>query len=324
KEEIEAQAQKLESSLDNIKSLTKFKDELTQMLVHDLKNPISAIINLPSSIPQREQKEITKYSAHTMLNLVMNILDVRKYEDAKLRIVKTEQNVIALWENAIRQLAYLAEQKNITINYNKNIEIITIVDKELIERVLINVLSNALKYTNLNGEINLYAEEIKKSTVKITIEDNGLGISKKDVASIFTKYGQSGEKINYSTGLGLTFCKIAIEEHGGEIGIESDEGKGTSLWFKLPETELIVKKPEKESIHEKIIISKPKGLKKFLPLFKEIEVYQISDQKKLLLAIKNEGLENEQWVKLLENAITTCNNEQYVELLKKLDDTDII
>ena len=315
----EAQAHELEASLENIQSLTKFKDELTQMLVHDLKNPINTIINLPSEMPQVEQKEAISYSAHKMLNLVMNILDVRKYEDSKLKLEKSKQDLAKLWKNAMEQLKYLSEQKNITITQVKNQKIIANTDKELLERVFVNVLSNSLKYSMQNSEIKFYTETRGSNSVKIVVEDNGIGISEKDIETIFKKYDQSGEKVSYSTGLGLTFCKIAIEEHGGKIGIESEENKGTKIWFIIPETKIIDKEIKTETGKEEII--KPKSeLKKFLPLFKEADVYQITSLKKILVAINKEGLGKESWVKSLSFAIANCNNEQYSHLLEILEE----
>ncbi len=320
KEEIETQANELESSLDNIKSLTKFKDKLTQMLVHDLKNPISNIINIPDKIPSKKQKEIINYSANKMLNLVMNILDVRKYEDSKLKIKKTEQNLSELWKNATEQLKYLSQQKNIKITEPQNQEIQIIADKELILRVLVNILSNSLKYTNQNGEIKFYTKVTDTGNIKIIIKDNGIGIAKENINTIFEKYSQSGDKIDYSTGLGLTFCKIAIEEHKGKIGIESEENIGTKIWFTIPNTKILNKEIDIKTTDAKIIIEQKTELKKFLPILKETDIFQISNLRKILKAIEEKGLGNEQWVKTLNNAITNCNNEQYNTLLEILEE----
>ena len=222
-------------------------------------------------------------------------------------------------ENATKQLKYLSQQKNIKITQVQNQEIIVNTDKELIERVFVNILSNSLKYTKQNGEIKFYTETSENNAVKIVIEDNGIGISEKDIETIFKKYGQSGKKLSYSTGLGLTFCKIAIEEHGGEIKIESEENKGTKIWFLIPETKIIDKEIKTDTIKEEII--KPTTeLKKFLPLLKETDIFQITNLKKILEAINKEGLGAESWVKLLNFAITKCNNEQYNELLKILEE----
>ncbi|MDP6507225.1 MAG: ATP-binding protein, partial [Planctomycetota bacterium] len=109
-------------------------------------------------------------------------------------------------------------------------------DAELIKRVIQNLLGNALKFTPSDGTISVSILN-GGDTVKIAITDSGPGIPEDYRDKIFEKYGQvearqQGKK--YSTGIGLSFCKLAVEAHGGEIGVDSEVGKGSTFWFKIP------------------------------------------------------------------------------------------
>jgi len=318
KEEITTQAHQLELNIEAIENLTKFKDDLTQMLVHDLKSPLSTLMNLPKSDSKEEQKEMVRYSASKMQNLVMNILDVKKYEDAGLNIRRSEQNMIQLWENANTQLNYLSKQKNIRI-LSPNYSVITCqIDKELIERVFVNILSNALKYTPANGKIECFANEINENSVKFTIKDNGSGIDSKALNSIFDKYTQSGTKISYSTGLGLTFCKIAVEQHGGTIGINSALNTGTEVWFTLPEARFAQKETIQTIQPNQIQFKNSQQLKTFLPRFEQTDVFHYSKLKKILTEIRNQDLSDEPWVIALQSAINQTDETQFINLLNLL------
>ena len=155
--------------------------------------------------------------------------------------------------------------------------------------------------------------------MKIIIEDNGLGIPEKSLKTIFNKYEQANHNVNYSTGLGLTFCKIVIEQHGGEIDIESKENIGTKIWFYLPETILTLKEQEKILEENKIIINKKEELKKFLPILRQTDIFQITNHRKIQKAMREKGLGNEQWVAQLSISIKNCNNEKYSNLLNILE-----
>ena len=107
-------------------------------------------------------------------------------------------------------------------------------DSEIIQRVLMNLVGNAVKCTPSDGEVRicLTADNVR---AEVAVVDTGLGIPKEFHKRIFEKFGQVGkERKPYSTGLGLTFCKLAVEAHGGQIGVESEPGRGSRFWFSLP------------------------------------------------------------------------------------------
>ncbi|MDR4988966.1 MAG: ATP-binding protein [Bacteroidales bacterium] len=111
------------------------------------------------------------------------------------------------------------------------------VDPEIVKRVMVNIVTNAIKFSDPGGHMNLLAETAGPSVAKIIIEDEGKGIPAEHLPFVFDKYFQgSSRRTGYevSTGIGLTFCKMAVNAHGGEIGAIAGKDRGTSFWFTLP------------------------------------------------------------------------------------------
>lgn len=238
---IEDQADILYQTNHQLIELNKFKNKMTNMMVHDLKNPLGNIIGLLNLSKMTDNtRKLASTSGNDMLNLIQNILDVTKYEETKL---KTHNESVLLHDLA--EIAYHQNEFVITLNSIKYENLIpedfqVNVDKNLIIRVFSNIISNATKYQNLNGLIRLSVEQIEEenhSFNKIHIFNTGESIPKDKQDAIFNIYNQiyiNHQDHKYSTGIGLTFCKIAVEAHGGKIGVFSEEGVGVDFWFTLP------------------------------------------------------------------------------------------
>lgn len=234
KQEIELQAKELAISLKQIKELANFKEDMMHMIVHDLKNPLNLLLDLPEFFSEEEKNVIQKQSVHKMLNLVMNILDVKKHEDTVPKITSKNFAIVDVWNKILDQHQFSISGKNIFLAVNDTANIKVYADIELTERIFSNLISNAIKYTPRNGKISLNCE-IQENFIKILVSDTGVGIPKEKLANIFEKYVQTNKK-KYSHGLGLAFCKLATEAHGGSIGMESEVNQGTTVWFTLPKT----------------------------------------------------------------------------------------
>jgi signal transduction histidine kinase len=232
--EIEKQAVNLEKANTELKKLDEFKDGLSSIIVHDLKNPASSILYLSDLLDEKDEKQILiKESAKQMLNLVHNILEVQKYESIEMKLDLISMSIKMLVDKAISQEQFLIEDKNLAVTNNIPGSIIEKIDSLVIERVIINLLTNAIKFTSKNGLIEFGYDEVSKAYF---IKDNGRGISPEHQKIIFDKFSQvivrkSGKA--FSTGLGLTYCKIAIEAHGGKIWVESEIDKGSTFYFTL-------------------------------------------------------------------------------------------
>jgi signal transduction histidine kinase len=326
--EISAQNEELKKSKDEIefankklKELNQFKEEMAAMIVHDLKNPLNLIIGLA-------ENETVKQSGKQMLNMVMNILDVQKYEQTEIKLQRANFQADIISESALEQVCLLYEQKNIKVENLVN-EYVVVVDPDLIERVFVNILTNAIKYTPINGKITLESEKSEDELIQIKITDNGPGIPEDKLEKIFLKFEQVVAKesgIARSTGMGLTFCKMVIEAHGGEIGVESELEKGTSFWFTLPAGQEIEKinHTKTKLIEEtslKLTNTDKEILRQYALKLQNLEVYELSDIEKVIDLIDISKSQNlGQWKKEMDNALHTMNQEKYLELIKLIEE----
>ncbi len=238
KKELTHQRDELQKTLDQNLKLENFKEALISMIVHDLKNPLNGIIGL-SSLNEPEYLERIHNVSQQMLYMVENILDVRKYENHSLKIFHQQTDIREVVEEAIGDVNFLITDNNIQI-VNTMDHIITSFDRDIIKRVYVNLLTNAIKFSPTRGTITLegsYRMVSDQKQLILSIKDQGKGIPKEFQEDIFDLYKQvkikkSGKAT--STGLGLSFCKIAVEAHRGEIWVESDANAGSTFIFSLP------------------------------------------------------------------------------------------
>lgn len=319
KEEMLVQADNLKMANDKLKELDEFKGDVSQMLVHDLKSPLNTLLNLPESFTPNEKEEMITYSAQKMLNLVLNILDVTKYKDVELLLTPETNLVETLWSKVVFQQSYDIKQKgiNVTSNFPDGFSVLS--DKELTERIFSNILSNAIKYTPDNGEIGVNILGEANGFTKISITDNGVGIAADQLDTVFGKYSQDSTKISYSTGLGLTFCKMVIEKHGGAISIKSKENEGTTVCITLPSAKanVPVLNDEAEKQTEILLSQEEKELlMQYMVKLEFMDLSEITAFRKVFKKIERIGLVNEQWLSTLKNAAYRGNKKQYDVLIR--------
>ncbi len=327
--EIKLQSDKLtEKKIDllvlnrEIRKTAKLREGLTNMIVHDLKNPISSIINLT------ENKEIT-YFAKEILTMVENILDVQKYEGIMMPLNIRDYSLKDITDSAIKQIEVFAEHKNIKIENKVLKKHFIKVDEDIIRRVFVNLLSNAIKFTPANGFINIDFEIISKEidSILIKVTDSGIGIRKDKINIIFNKFKQVMAKktgMARSTGLGLTFCKMAIEAHDSEIVVASVPGKFTtfSFPFKLSEKTNYNNKKENKiafELNTKLNKDDKLYLNEFFEELKELDVYEIGKLRKITIQInENSSIGIQQWKDELEKSIYNCNQELYTDIVNSI------
>lgn len=316
REEINAQTDSLADSLKKLRDLSEFKEGLMAMIVHDLKNPLNTIINQTKNV-------LVSESAIQMLTMVNNILDLQKFESTQMPTNKKKCNLDTIIKNALFNTRYLTEQKNISLKNEILHEYQVFTDPDLIERVSTNLLTNAIKYSPMNGWILINAEPINQTTLKVFVTDNGPGITENLKHLVFQKYSQliardSGHA--RPTGLGLTFCKMAIEALDGKIGLETKIGEGTSFWFTLA----LVETPDLERKRTNIQVPEIKQLKSetieqinpYIKQLKLYEVYEISEIQKIISQIKAQNFPGiESWLKAVENSVYSVNSEEFHSLL---------
>jgi len=321
KEEIEKQAAELLETNQKLVELDIFKEGMTGMIVHDLKNPLNTILGNAVN-PQALQ------AAKQMLHMVLNILDVQKFETAKMELQPGNFKLSKIIDFAVGQVRQLYELKAIRIITSVPENSLLFVDYDLICRVYINMLTNAIKYTPANGTITLGHFKTEQNTITLFVEDSGKGIPEAYLDKIFDKFSQVEARDSgnvRSTGLGLSFCKLAVDAHGGSIHAYSEMGKGSTFVFTLPLAQQSNRnfnndEPVSETIIETADIClseyEKEMLKPHIEQLKKLSVFEYSKIKNIIDAIKvfeNEQLAN--WKNQLENAVKACNEERYNKLV---------
>ena len=242
KEEITQQAEELRTSNEKLAELTNFREELSHMLIHDAKQPLSPLINFADPGVRK--------AAGQVLGMLENVLEVQKFENNEVVLAKMAVVIGDLITVAVNQMRHLADEKLITIKNNIPLHLVIEVDQDYIIRVFTNLLSNAIKYTSTRAIIKLESELLTdQGFLKIWVKDNGLGIPARYKTTIFEKFGRVDRLDRRSTGLGLAFCKLAIEAHDGAIGVLSiseiaEMGeKGAWFYFTVPLAKTGVSQP---------------------------------------------------------------------------------
>jgi signal transduction histidine kinase len=231
KEEIAAQRDQLDEAYHRLQELTRFKNSMMSMIVHDLKNPLGSIVLMAESRKAEALVQI-KQSCQYMMHMVRNILDVQRAEETGFELQKEYLDARELIDRALEQVRLDAEGKSLRLQNDAPEDVVLYADDDGIFRVLVNLLTNALKYTPEEGRITVGLSVGEDSGDRLFwVKDTGAGIEAKHLQTIFYAYETGPVR---STGLGLTFCKMMVEAHGGMIGVESKPGHGSRFWFQIP------------------------------------------------------------------------------------------
>lgn len=313
-EEIKAQAEELKRINERLIELDDFKQGVTGMIVHDLKNPLNTLIS-------HAQSTEAKQSAQQMLHMVLNILDVQTLEAAELKLHWNTISFSSLLNEALEQVKFLRQQKNLRIRAVITVDYKVRADQDLTLRVLVNLLSNAIKHSPLNAAVDIEVEEVTTQKIKVLITDEGKGVPARLQQKIFDKFFSIEARkqgLIKSTGLGLTFCKLAIEAQEGEIGVNNDSAKGACFWFTL---HCIEKASSQEALlpgTETFVLDRQDkvALQPYLSALAILEVYEMSKVKKIVEQIDVPHRANiQQWKTFMLEATFSTNQTWYNELI---------
>ena len=243
--------EKLRENFLKIDKANKVKDKFISIISHDLRAPFTSIIGFAEilinepNLTEEERLDYLKYiyeAAQTQLTMVNHLLDWSRLQSGKIEVEPARLNVRATVSNAVSSLTGAAVRKEVEIIEKIPGDLYFYADPKLINRVLGNLLSNALKFTPGGKRIFVSANKYGTDKIEVVVKDEGVGIKEEDQRKIFkleekiTTKGTSGEK---GTGLGLLLVKDIVEKHGGEIWFYSKEGEGTEFHFIVPEAKQI-------------------------------------------------------------------------------------
>ncbi len=237
--------QQLKIYSKELKELVETKDKLFSIISHDLKSPIQGIVGLSEILyedvddlfPEEIKAEILEISKATknLYKLIEDLLNWSRFQTGKMRLSPKTLNSFILVDTVINPLLQTARLKKISIINNVNPSHFIVGDENLLRSLYHNLISNAIKFTNTNGDININSKDIGDK-IEFEVADNGIGIKSEDLEKIFKFEGSlstTGTNNERGTGLGLVLCKEIVNAHKGELKISSEVGKGTSISFDL-------------------------------------------------------------------------------------------
>ncbi len=241
--DLERSRREIERSYNQLRQLEALRDSLTHMIVHDLRSPLAGVqlnlqaakLKLEPGHPSLARIDKSVAGIGSQLELINCLLDVNKFEAGHMTIEARESDLREAIARGVDLLGALAEDRRITIDATDAPPPFAF-DPDLIARVVANLVGNAVKFTPRGGEIRI-ALRREGQAARACVSDDGPGIAVEDQKKIFEKFGQAelrGQMRGHSTGLGLAFCRLAVEAHRGRIWVDSEVGRGSTFCFELP------------------------------------------------------------------------------------------
>jgi len=245
KMEIADKAELLEEKTQQLTELNSLKNKLFSVISHDLKTPMYALRNLFQNVqeynlPAEEIKNLLPDVVNELnytTGLMENLLQWAKSQMQSNAVRPQKLEVVHLINEVTQLLKIQAEAKNIRLESHVDQQFQVYADRDMVNLVLRNLVANAIKFTPAKGKIIIRAQE-KRSFIEISVTDNGVGISDENIDKLFNEYYTSKGTANESgTGLGLMLCKEFLAKNGGQMKVQSQEGKGSTFSFTLPRSE---------------------------------------------------------------------------------------
>lgn len=236
----------LQEAYQHLLEVERLRQSMISMVVHDLKNPLNVVLLSMDLFAadfgdiltegQRDVLRSANLASQRMLHLITNLLEVQRLEEGKMPVHLQPVDIALVVRVTLRQAQPLADQKGLALLLNVPDTLPWVLaDVDLLPRIVANLLDNAIKFTPRNGQIAV-ATELTDETIVVCVADNGPGIPADQHARIFDKFVQMSQDTGRggaSVGLGLAFCKLAVEAQEGRIWVESELGQGAHFKFTL-------------------------------------------------------------------------------------------
>ena len=243
----------------------RMKSRFFANISHEFRTPLTLILGQIESImssgiklKKKGKLQVANRNARRLLTLINQLLDISKIESGNMELNAEKHNIVSFLKSLFYSFESLAESKKIKLSFQSEFENLPVIfDPDKMEKVFYNLLSNAFKFTPINGEIKVVVKELKDSIVEIKIKDKGIGIPADRLANIFDRFYQvdgSQTREHEGTGIGLALAKEFIELHKGIITVNSKEGEGSEFIVQLPrgkfdpEKDQLIELPDKDSL----------------------------------------------------------------------------
>lgn len=241
-----ALAQRVLANVEELTDLDRAKTEFLNIASHELRTPLTSIKGSLSLLQTGVAGEMSDSSQNLMniaetetdrlIRLINDVLDLAKIEAGRLPLEKNWTNLDNLLADTVKSLEALSHTANVSLCKTATPQVCVEVDSDRVQQVLTNLISNAIKFSPKEGVVKVSARLLENKVLKISVIDQGRGIPPQDIEKIFEKFSQASGPDNplvKGTGLGLSIARAIVEEHGGEIQVESTVGKGSEFSFTL-------------------------------------------------------------------------------------------
>ncbi|MFC1708438.1 ATP-binding protein [Candidatus Omnitrophota bacterium] len=245
---VRQRTRELTEALEKIKAVTKRKSDFVSAVSHELRTPLTSIKGYASLLsagklgeisgPVKERLEKINKHSDNLAQIINNLLDISRIESGHVEMNFVNINLKDLMSSLADLFAPQFKEKQIGFFHEIPDNIITVpADKSQLQRIFINLISNAVKYTPAQGKITVLAKKINKY-IQIDVKDTGTGIARQNLGKLFEEFYREDNEMNQSvkgTGLGLSLVKYIVEAHKGKIWVDSKLNQGTTFSFTLPE-----------------------------------------------------------------------------------------
>ncbi|MFC1592832.1 sensor histidine kinase, partial [Candidatus Omnitrophota bacterium] len=250
---VEQRTRELTDAVEELKKISKRKSDFVSAVSHELRTPLTSIKGYASillgkglgDIPDALKERLQKINRHSdeLVHMINNLLDITRLESGRVAMKKETCNLKNIVDGIEDLLSVQLKNKNLAFSSRIDANVNVVVEKSQIERVFVNLIGNAIKFTPEKGRITLTTKPAE-NFIQVNINDSGIGMPKEAQESIFDEFYRIENPINdkvKGTGLGLSLVKNIIEAHKGLIWVESQIGKGSTFSFLLPIMENITK-----------------------------------------------------------------------------------
>lgn len=225
--------------------IERLKQQFISMVSHELRSPLNSVLGFLEMLPEgvygnlndqgRDKTAVAERNITRLMKLINDLLDIDKLEAGRLIMEMADAELMPILQRSAGAVRALADKSNITIDVPHTGAVVT-ADGDRLVQVVVNLFANAIKFSPPNSTIRA-SVKLEGEWYEVRVTDQGRGIPAKDKDRIFEKFQQvqAGDSRKLGgTGLGLAICKAIVEQHGGATGVESEEGKGSTFWFKIP------------------------------------------------------------------------------------------
>ena len=301
--------------------LSRMKSRFFTNISHEFRTPLTLIIGpaekiieSPSAPDTIKQAGIIKHNAFRLLGLINQLLDISKLDEGKLKLQVSKRNLVSFVRGLVMNFESFAESKDIILSVKSEIEEIELYfDKEQMEKILTNIISNAFKFTPEGGKITVNICESYLNKAVIKIKDTGIGIPERELRKLFDRFYQvdsSQTRAHEGTGIGLALTKELVELHKGKISVDSKEGEWTEVTIELPlgrdhfnvdeviaeELQLEIE-GDKKYLKEQFISDQTISQSTELPIEQLDTLFEKPDEDKLIILVVEDNADVRQYIK---------------------------